>query len=227
MSATRGLRIGFLELRLPARSAEVDLKLVAVRARQKLALSVSRRFGAAVIVGTGVRLVLGGGDLRRVHRQLCGERVGLLAGFLKFPHIAAGGGDEGRIDEERLRRRLRRLLAQSRRDGDESVFRRQNRAPSHQHRIARQIDDRRKPDRRFRSCDRAWGDRRRGRRRLRSRRRQSPRDKACADASDQDRRSQTDDAAPTAHGKLKSLPPRPASLRLKFGWSGQRAPIIR
>ena len=46
------LEDGFLELWLPARSAEVDLKLVAVRGRQKLALSVSRRFGAAVIVGT-------------------------------------------------------------------------------------------------------------------------------------------------------------------------------
>ena len=136
------LQDGFLELWLPARSAEVDLELVAVRGRQKLALRVSWRFGAAVIVRTGVRLVLGGGDLRRIHRQLRGERLGLLPGFLKFPHVAAGGRDESRIDEERLRRRLRRLLSQSRGYGDEGVFGRQNRAPPHQHRVARQIDNR-------------------------------------------------------------------------------------
>ena len=46
------LQDGFLELWLPARSAEVDLELVAVRGRQKLALSVSRSVGPAVIVGT-------------------------------------------------------------------------------------------------------------------------------------------------------------------------------
>ena len=52
----QGLEDGFLELRLPARSAEVDLELVAVRAGQELALSVSRSVGAAVIVRTIIRL---------------------------------------------------------------------------------------------------------------------------------------------------------------------------
>ena len=157
----QGLQDGFLELGPPARSAQIDLELVAVRGRQKLALSVSRSFGAAVIVGAVIRLVLGGGDLRRVHRQLCGERLGLLPRLLKFPHVAAGRRHEGRIDEERLRRRLRRLLPQSRRDGDEGVFRRQNRAPAHEHRVARQIDDGRKPDRSLWTRDRA-GDGRSG-----------------------------------------------------------------
>ena len=118
----QGLQDGFLELGPPARSAQIDLELVAVRGRQKLALSVSRSFGAAVIVGAVIRLVLGGGDLRRVHRQLCGERLGLLPRLLKFPHVAAGRRDEGRIDEERLRRRLRRLLPQSRRDEMRASF---------------------------------------------------------------------------------------------------------
>ena len=91
----QGLQDRFLELRLPARSARVDLELVAVGARQKLALSVGRSFGAAVIVGAVVGLALRGGDLRRVHRELRGQRLGLLARLLKLAHIAAGGRDQG------------------------------------------------------------------------------------------------------------------------------------
>ena len=136
------LQDGFLELRLSARPAEVDLELVAVRGRQELALSVGRSIGAAVIVRTHVGFSLGGADLRRVHRQLRRERVGLLAGFLKLPHISAGGRDQSRIDEQGFRRGLRRLLAQFRGHGNESLLRRQDRAPLHEHRIAREIDDR-------------------------------------------------------------------------------------
>src|SRR6185312_7236252 len=101
----------FLQLRLPARSALIDLKLVAVRAGQKLALGVSGRVGAAVIVRAIVGLVLSGGHLRRVHRQLYRERLGFLAGLLELPHVAAGGREQSRIDKKGLRWNLRRLLA--------------------------------------------------------------------------------------------------------------------
>ena len=79
------LKDRFLELRLPARPAEIDLELVAVRCREKLALSVSGRVSAPVVIGAIVRRVLRGRHLGRVHRQLGGERLGFLARFLNFP----------------------------------------------------------------------------------------------------------------------------------------------
>ena len=196
------LEDGFLQLRLPARSTLVDLKLVAVRARQKLALGVGRRVGAPVIVRAVIGLVLSGRHLRRVRRQLDCERLGFLAGFLEFPHIAASGREQSRIDEKGLARGLRRLLPELRRDRDKSVLRRLNRAPSHKHRITRQVDNRRKPYSRLRTFDhRDW----RGgikRRRVGSRRHRSPCDEAHADTGDHNRGGQADGAATTAHAKL-------------------------
>ena len=46
----------FLELRQPLRSARIDLELVAVGARQDLALRVDRRVRAAVVVRAGLDL---------------------------------------------------------------------------------------------------------------------------------------------------------------------------
>src|SRR5580693_6135602 len=73
----------------------------------KIAICLIRYAPARSSAPTATATLLGGGDLRRIHRQLRGERLGLLPGFLKFPHVAACGRDKGRIDEERLRRRLR------------------------------------------------------------------------------------------------------------------------
>ena len=224
MSATRGFRMVSLSCGCPRDSAEIDLELVAVRGRQKLALSVSGRFGAAVIVGAIVRLGLRGRDLSRVHRQLRGERLGLLAGFLKFPHIAAGGRDEGRIDEQGLGRRLRGLLAELRGNRNESVLRRKDRAPSHKHRIARQIDDRRKPDP---GCSGpsttgigAAGAGAAGSGSGVNRQAMRPAQTQAISY----RRSQPDDAAAAAHVKLKSLPPSGVPSRLEVRLVGAVRP---
>ena len=220
----RRFQDGFLELRLPARPAEIDLEFVAVRAGQELTFSIGRRVGPAVIVRTIIRLVLRSRHLRRVHRHLSGERIGFLAGFRKLPHIAARGRDQSRIDKKRLGRRLRCFPPELCWYGNESVLWRQNRASLNEHRIAWQVDNRGKPDRKFRRRDhRSWGDRRRRDRRMGPRRNQSPPDEAHADAGDQNRGSESGGGATTAHAKLGSFIADDRS-RLRFARSGRRSP---
>ena len=206
----------FLELRPTLHPARADFELVAVLGRQNQALGVVRRIGAAVVVRAGfdLRLGLGPRQLRRIHRQLGGERVGFLACFWKLAHVAAAGRNERRADVVGLRLGSRRVRRQPGRDGDAQLLGRRNRAAAHHDGIAGQVDDGRYPSSRPRFRRRRGGlvlfDACRRERLRRAMAGETPADQAGADAEDHKRTRQGDSAAASGHRLF--LAPRPSFL---------------